>query len=148
MKKLKRKLFFKIPASFFIVTTVFIGIIFFKFFDLTPQIDPYFFFASDDPQLKEDNMISDLFPDNTSQIILGIIGQIETQSYYQSISWPKWHRRTAPGSSGRNTVDVKSERCLYQSVITGEYHRFPLLVLFCSEGEKNIRPRQGTRQQY
>jgi len=66
-----------------VLTGVLIFVLF-RFVDLTPQVGENFFFSSDDPQLKEDRLISEAFP-QPSQLIIGARGDIFSSEYVESV---------------------------------------------------------------
>lgn len=51
---------------------------------LTPRVDESFFFAEDDPQLREERKIHKIFP-KQEQIIINIRGQISSPNYLAKV---------------------------------------------------------------
>lgn len=59
-------------------------ILFIRYVELKPKVDENFFFSSDDPQFKQDKIISDIFP-QPPQIILGVRGDIRSAIYAEKM---------------------------------------------------------------
>ena len=67
-----------------LLMTLAIGGIFFSQVNLKPNLGSNFFFASDDPQMQDEQAIQDLFKQDP-QVILSIKGNIRAALYYESI---------------------------------------------------------------
>jgi len=66
-------------------TTVVLWLLVYAFVDLKPQVDEQFFFASDDPQLRESNAINRRFPSG-SQLILSVASaHISSDAYLERL---------------------------------------------------------------
>ncbi|MBI1977857.1 MAG: MMPL family transporter [Candidatus Omnitrophica bacterium] len=81
-RKIFRSHFFPVWLCFGL--TVLSLIILISYVDLKPQVDPNFFFSSDDPEFKADKKISELFP-QPSQILMGVKGNIRSDEYIQRL---------------------------------------------------------------
>ena len=53
--------------------------------DLAPHVDGDFFFSSDDPQFQYDKMISKVFPQQSTQVILSAKGEIHSDEYLEKV---------------------------------------------------------------
>lgn len=73
-----------IPILFWAIFTVCSLTGFLCYVDLKPKVDEHFFFSSDDPQFKEDRMISEVFP-QMPQIILAAKGDLRSTFYMEKM---------------------------------------------------------------
>lgn len=70
---------------FFAITALSVFILFITI-DLTPHVDGDFFFSSEDPQFQYDKLISKVFPEQSSQVILSAMGNINSQEYLERLN--------------------------------------------------------------
>lgn len=80
----KKTITLSLPILFWMGFTFLSVTAFFTFVDLRPKVDENFFFSSDDPQFREDKLISEIFP-QPPQIIIGARGDIRSPSYAEKI---------------------------------------------------------------
>ncbi|MBI4358551.1 MAG: MMPL family transporter [Candidatus Omnitrophica bacterium] len=73
-----------IPITFIFLWTVSILFVFFLFVDLKPQVTESFFFSSDDPQFRDDRLISEIFP-QPPQLVISVKGDIRSEAYTDQI---------------------------------------------------------------
>jgi len=66
-----------------VLTLLFLALFILKV-DLSPQVDPYFFFSGDDPQLAAERKIASLFPEE-SQVFISAKGDIRSEAYFQTV---------------------------------------------------------------
>ncbi len=64
--------------------TVFFVFYIFNYVDLKPHVDEHFFFSSNDPQLRTDKLISNIFL-RTPELILGAAGDIYSEAYLHKL---------------------------------------------------------------
>ncbi|RJP58663.1 MAG: hypothetical protein C4541_07625 [Candidatus Auribacter fodinae] len=80
-----RFLYNYIPAAFWIVFTGAGLLVLFLFFDITPKVGADFFFSSDNPKFLYNKLISSIFPQESSQLIISATGDIQSEPYYTNI---------------------------------------------------------------
>src|ERR671934_2074936 len=92
----------RLPALM-VATTVGLLLLVAWLVDLKPEVDQQFFFASDDPQLRESNVIDRRFPSG-SQLILSVSSpDISSAAYLERLE-----RLTEQISSIRSVTGVRS----------------------------------------
>ena len=80
----RRHLFYFGPLVAWGILTVLFLFLVFHYVDLKPRVDQNFFFASDDPQLRADRLISKLFIQEP-QLILSARGNIYSPQYLRKV---------------------------------------------------------------
>lgn len=77
---------FSIITLFILMLAFTAGLVafFLKTVDLKPHVDEKFFFSSDDPQFREDRMISKLFP-QPPQLVIGARGDFHSEEYLEKL---------------------------------------------------------------
>lgn len=71
-----------------------------RYVDLQPKVDNNFFFSSDDPQFKSEQLISRLFPRSDNQLIISATGSIKEDSYLKKIELFSQKLLQVPGITG------------------------------------------------
>jgi predicted RND superfamily exporter protein len=87
----------------FLFLTLLSIVLLFQFVDLSPQVDSDFFFSSDDPQLKSDEKISEIFTEKSQLIVVSALGNMRSAEHLNQIS-----RLTKKLSSIREVSSIKS----------------------------------------
>lgn len=80
----ERVLLLYVPALLCLAVTAIVALIFLHSVDLKPKVGESFFFSKNDPQVREDNEISRMFPEVT-EIDFTVSGDIASSSYVDRI---------------------------------------------------------------
>jgi uncharacterized protein len=70
----------------FLALTIFSSLVLFNYVNLVPRVDNNFFFSNNDPQFKDEILISRLFVRKDTLLIINATGPIESSEYMQKIN--------------------------------------------------------------
>lgn len=117
------------------IACVSLGILFWKV-DLTPEVDPSFFFSKEDPQLQVEQRIAGLFPE-TTHIIVSARGKLEDPGYQGQVAGLTQALETVPGaisvyslSQGPRGLEDAQQSPLWSRVLLAEQGKASNLFVF------------------
>lgn len=82
--KLKKLVMYLIPILW-VGGTIALSQLFFRVVDLQPKVSEDFFFASNDPEFKENNKIFEYFPELSQPVIVSAKGDVHSKRYIQKV---------------------------------------------------------------
>lgn len=135
--------------GFFVLTTMF------SYVDLNPKVESNFFFSNEDPQLKEDKQINEIFT-QPAQIVLSAKGDIRSEGYYQKVyalseeflDFQEIYAVQSLSHGPKNIKDALESPLWRRTVLAGEEASLFFLFLKKEPKEDVIRRIEKVRDKY